>query len=120
MKALTATLILFALLIGVVVANSIYVRSVSQKIGDIAEDLKTASSKEDAISNLKSIWHRNKPYLNLSIRANEIERMNDLIEALEASYNAQNEAEFQKYCILISELAEEFSHYETISPNSVF
>lgn len=119
MKAISATLILFALLIVAVITNSIYVRSVSQKIGNIAEDLKTAPSKE-AISDLKSIWSKNKPYLNLSIRANEIEQMNDLIESLEASYNAQNEAEFQKYCILISELAEEFSHYETISPNSVF
>ena len=119
MKALTATLILFALLIGAVVANSIYVRSVSQKIGSIAEELKTASSKEETISNLKSIWSKNKPYLNLSIRANEIERMSDFIESLDASYAAQNEAEFQKYCTLISALAEEFASYERISPNSI-
>ena len=119
MKALVATLVLFALLVGAVIANSIYVDSVCSKIKKSADELKSATQKEQLISSLKALWKKSKPILSLSIRANEIERMNDFIESLEASHNAQNDAEFQKYCTLISALAEEFASYERISANSI-
>ena len=119
MRSLIATIILFSLLVGSVIINAIYVDSVCDKIKISADALKTSFQKEELLSELKSIWSKNKSYLNLSIRTNEIERMNDFIESLSASHNANNEAEFQKYCILISALAEEFSLYESVSLDSI-
>jgi len=120
MRSFIATLLLFFLLVGSVVVNSIYVSSVCEKLENMANALKSSTQREPLISQLKSIWHSNSSYLNLSIRTNEIERMNDLIESLAASHNAKNEAEFQKYCILISALASDFSNYEKFSFHSIF
>ena len=120
MRSFIATLVLFALLIGTVAINAIYVRSVCNKIESMAEELRSSSQRDTLIPKLKSTWYNNSPYLNLSIRTSEIERMGDLIESLAASYYAQNEAEFQKYCILISALADEFYQYEQISLDSIF
>lgn len=120
MRSFIATLVLFALLIVAVTANAIYVISVCNKIESITQELKIPSQRESLISSLRSTWYNNSSYLNLSIQTNEIERMSDLIESLAAAHNAQNEAEFQKYCILIDSLANEFSRHEGISFGSVF
>ena len=120
MRAFISALLLFALLISAVVINSIYINSACDNLGYLAEKLAAAQDREPLIKEIKEIWNKNLPYFNLSIRTNELERMNDLIESLDASHKAQNEAEFQKYCILIADLAEEFACYERLSLRSVF
>ena len=119
MRALVATLILFSLLVGVIVTNALYVNSVCDRLDITAEALKSSSSKERLISDLRATWNKSRSLLGFSIRASKIERMGDLIESLSASYEAQNDAEFQKYCILISELAKELARYEKLSLNSI-
>ena len=119
MRSFIATVILFSLLVGSVAVNAIYVNSVCEKMENLANELKASTEKASLIAELRSLWSKNSAYLNLSIRTDEIERMNDLIESLNASHNAQNDAEFQKYCILIAALAQEFSRYEGISFDSI-
>lgn len=119
MRAFITALLLFAILIGAVIANAIYIQVTCDKISDAAKSLKSAKQREPLLYEIKALWDKNHLPLNFSIRANEVERMNDLIESLIASHLAQNEAEFQKYCNLISELADEFSNYEKISFRSI-
>ena len=57
------------------------------------------------------------PYMNPRLSTEE--RMNDLIESLEASYLSENLAEFQKHCRLISELTKELISNEKISLKSI-
>ena len=120
MRSFITAILLFVILIASVTANALYINSVCSKIDATAESLTNASNKQALISELKSLWKKNVKIFNLSIRVNEIERMNDLIESLSASYDAQNDAEFKKYCTLISELAQDLAHYETLSFRSIF
>lgn len=119
MKALVISLLLLSLVLGAVVINSFYVRKVCGEVYELAEKLKSADECDALINNMKKIWSNARPFLDLSIRLNEIERMNDLIESLESSYISKNGAEFQKYRRLISELAEELISHEKISFKSI-
>lgn len=119
MKALVISLLLFSLVLGAVIVNSFYVKGVCDHIIDIVEKVKSADECDALIKDMKEIWSDARPILELSIRLNEIERMNDLIESLEASHISKNTAEFQKYCRLISGLAEELINSERISLKSI-
>ena len=120
MRAFITALLLFFMLIGLITVNSIYVSSECEKISLAAQRVAETQDKEAPISELERVWRKNLPIFNLSIRTGELERMNDLVESLVASYNAKNDAELQKYCILISDLAEEFAHHERFSLRSIF
>ena len=120
MRAFVIALLLFSVLISAIVTNAIYINSVCNDISELAQELSHEPNREPLLSELKELWSKHLPIFNLSIRASELERMNDLVGSLEASCQAQNEEEFQKYCNLISELATEISHYEKLSLRSVF
>ena len=119
MKSLIISLILFSFVLGAVIINAFYAKGVCGNIGELAEKLKSADECDALIENMKEIWSDARPILELSIRLNEIERMNDLIESLEASYLSENPAEFQKHCRLISELTKELISNEKISLKSI-
>ncbi len=119
MKSLIISILLFALLVGAVAVNAFYVSSLCKDLSATATELISSQSRSTQLAELKSKWDKHRIFLDIGIRTSELERMNDLIEGLRASYAADNEAEFQKYCILISELAEEFASYEKISFKSL-
>ena len=120
MRAFITAILLFLILIGTVTVNSVYINSSCDKIDLCARQIADTDDKEPLILELKQIWSKKLPIFNLSIRAGELERMSDLIASLEASYYAKNDAEIQKYCSLISDLAQDLAHYETLSFRSIF
>ncbi len=119
MRSLIISILLFSLLVGAIVVNSIYVSNLCRDISELAEALSISDERELLITNMKEKWQKHRPFLDFGIRTGEIEHMNDLMEGLYASHEAKNEPEFQKYCILISELADEFAAYEKISLRSL-
>ncbi len=119
MKSVVLSLLLFLLILGAIVANSFYVSHFCDDILEIAQKLEYSEQKETLISEMKVVWNKNRDWLDFSIKLNEIERMNDLIESLESAYKANNQAEFSKYCALITELAQEFAEHEKLSLRSI-
>ena len=120
MRAFITALLLFFILIGLIIINSVYITSEFENMSLAAERIASSQDKEALILELKRMWQKNLPIFNLSIRMGELERMNDLIESLSASHHAENDAELRKYCILISDLAKELALYEKLSLRSIF
>ena len=118
MKAFIGALCIFAILVALVLSNSFYVRNTLKGISELAIDLERSSAKGENDALVK-LWSSNRALLSLSIEADELERMNDLIESLNSLDAANNLAEFQKYCRLISELALELSGYECVSVEGI-
>ena len=119
MKSAIVSLLIFLLLIILIVGNAIYVSHVCKDISNLAQEVSNSDQKEISIAKMKDLWSGHRDWLDLSVKLNEIERMSDLIESLDAAHKADNQAEISKYCILISELAEEFSEHEKLSFRSI-
>ena len=119
MRSSIIALLLFLIIMITVIGNAIYVSTLCQDISDVAQKLPDSEQKEICVTELKNLWNKHRLWLDLSIKLNEIERMSDLIESLDAAYKADNQAEISKYCILISELAQEFAEHEKLSFRSI-
>ncbi len=119
MKSLISAIILFVLLVGIIVFNSLYVSKFCADISNIVTKIEESDKPSVLLSELKTKWNQSRRWLDFSIRTGEIERMNDLIEGLIASHSAKNEHEVKKHCSLIKQLLEEFSEHEKISVKSL-
>ena len=119
MKSFIIAVILFALTLGCVILNAIYVNQSLDKISELSRQV-SLCEESDSLSKLKEYWYESRNLLGFSIKETKLERMTELIEALWAARKANNIAETQKLCILIQELCEETREYERISIYSIF
>ena len=114
MKAFICALIIFLIFTVLIAVNSFYVKNTMKNMYDLIAKLESSESVEEKNA-VVYLWTNNRILLSLSIEADELERMNDLIESLHIIDIPNARAEFQKLCRLIRELATEFSLYESIS-----
>ena len=119
MKSFVTVLILLFIIIALVIVNSIYVTSVFSQLSDLAEGIINGYGN-DGVENILSLWQKSKALLSFSIEADELERMNDLIESLKLASETENTHDLNKYCRLISELSDELMNYERVSLQSLF
>ena len=119
MKSLIASLILLLLLIGAVSVNSAYVQSVCGDISDLADELCESGYENEKVSRLLDLWKKNESLMSLSVEADELKRMNDLISSLPTLKEKTSSDEFIRACLLISDLCDELESYERISFESI-
>lgn len=119
MKSFVIAVILFALTLGCVIFNAIYVNQSLEKISELSKKVAPCDNP-DALSELKEYWYRSRDLLGFSVKETKLERMTELIEALSAARQSNNIEEAQKICTLIQELCLETRQYERISIHSIF
>ncbi len=119
MKSFIVALLLFAAIVGTVVTNSIYVNSVCEKISELAAECSEHTARSEKIMQMNKLWTKSKDLLDLSIETAEIETMTEFIASLAAADEAGRDADVEKYCVLISDLCEEFMRHEKISLGSL-
>ncbi len=119
MKSFVAVLIILFIIIALVIVNSVYVTSVFSELSELSENI-INGSEGDGVENIMLLWQKSKAMLSVSIEADELERMNDLIESLRHASEINDTYALNKYCRLISELSNELMSYEQISIQSIF
>ncbi len=119
MKSFVAVLIILFIIIALAIANALYVANVFSRLSELSKEV-IGGSGDDGVANILSLWQKNEALLSLSIEADELERMNDLIESLKLASEIDNTYELRKYCRLISELSDELMNYERLSLQSIF
>ena len=120
MKSFVAVLIIFTIVLVLVTLNSLYVSNIFSKISDISARISHGREQTKEINTILEAWSRSQKILSFSIEADEIERMNDLMESLRTAYLTDNSYERSKYCRLIESLSKELMEYEKISLDSIF
>lgn len=119
MKSFVAVLIILSIIIALVTVNSVYVTSVFSELSELSDNILN-ESEGYGTENILLLWQRSKALLSVSIEADELERMNDLIESLRHASAINDTPAINKYCRLISELSNELMSYEQISIQSIF
>ena len=74
---------------------------------------------EEGVGELCAFWHKHSLIFGISIHNSQIERMNELTEALKSAVAKRDGAEFQEYRSLLTELLEELQKNEEISFQSI-
>lgn len=97
MRSLWISLILFALLCGVIVINSIYVNTVCKMLIERVESLDISSAEcEKELDEFIDEYERHAPYLSISAMIGKPEAIELQIVALFEYYHANDATEFYK------------------------
>ena len=121
MKAWIASLCLFLLLIGVIIANAIYVHRVTDHLREATEALVfDEASTADALDALWEYWNRHRALIALSIGFRELDHVCETMISLRASYDTRSASDFEQYRRLLADAADEISRLERFSVENLF
>ena len=106
-------MIIFSILLILIMTNSIYIHSTSDKI--IAEATTLSINDKNGINHLCSLWQKHKLIFSISIHDAQIEKVTELTENIKSAATAGDSAEFKKNIVLLIDLLEELKKIEEIS-----
>lgn len=113
MKSVIFSIILFLILIGLLITNSIYIHKTCDKMLDILDFL--SLNDIDGADEISAIWQKNRTLFSISIHDSHIERVNELTEGLKSAIAKSDGAEFNEHVALLSQLLKELKEIEEIS-----
>lgn len=113
MRSFVISTVIFAILLTLVITNSIYIHKICDKMISSTLDL----SQNDLVkaNELCKIWKNNRSIFSISIHDSHIERITELTENIKSAATLGNGAEFEKNIFLLTELLEELKQNEEIS-----
>ena len=119
MKSFISALILLGIVLIAVLINSVYVRNASAELSSLAEDILNEAT-EEKLSVLIQRWKKLQPFLEFSINESKIEKMSELITALDCYSLPDYMPEIKCSCLLIISLCEELAENEKFSLRGIF
>lgn len=116
MKGFMATVCIFALILGVIITNKIYLTTTSTELLRQAESLREEIPKSIGhIDRLQSDWKQNKDIMQISVTHKRIDTVTDLIDSLRAYAISHDEVEYKKTAALLINALEEIKRFEELS-----
>ncbi len=115
MKSFVVTVILFCLLIGIIIFNSIYTRKIAEELEEKISALDFDDDITDDIDSLQQYWENKEKFFGVSVGFREIDKTCELIIALKVYYQYQNREEFEKAKQLLIDVIDEITRLEKFS-----
>ncbi len=113
MKALIFSLVLFTLVIGLVIANAIYINRASEDIKSLA--LSVANGESEASDKLIERWDRQKTIMALTVGLREVDAVSEqIIKLCVASSLGNSDAVATSYALLCDAI-DDITRYERLS-----
>ena len=121
MRDLIISLVLFALMIGVIVGNSLFVNRSVRELIEAVEAVPDLNSDDCGlrIKELKLYWRNFKRIARLTLDYIELNRMECLIEEMECHRLTGNVNDFEHAKVMMINLLREMARLEKIDLNSV-
>lgn len=113
MRSFILSIIIFAILLTAVIANSIYIHRSCDKMAQLSLSLKETDI--EGAQELSTLWQKCQPIFSISIHDSHIEKVTELTENIKSAVTLGNGAEFNKSIILLVKLLEELKQNEEIS-----
>ena len=115
MKSFIAATILFCLLIGIIIINSIYTKKIAEELEDKILALDFENEITDDIDSIQKYWKKKEKVIGISVGFKEIDKTSELIIALKVHYQYQNREEFEKAKLLLIDVIDEITRLEKLS-----
>ncbi len=107
MKTFIAALCAFALLLGGVTYNYVYVNQTTQAITKALEAVEATPSDPQALARLEALWENNRFFLGISISFDELQEMDRCIAQMRCALQLQDQTEF---LLALSQASEAVKH----------
>ncbi len=121
MRDLIISLVLFALMIGFVVGNSLFVQRGTERLIDAVEDVPAidAPDCEKKIGELRLYWRDFKKAARFSLCYSELNRIECLIEEMDCHRQTDNMHDFEHAKVMLTSLLREIARLEKVSLDGV-
>ena len=96
MKTFLFSVCVLTLLVGVILLNAGYVRSVTSKMCDELQDLPRCNQASDLAQAIRSHWDDKKSLLELSVAATDMNDVENQLTALCVAAKSENEEAFEQ------------------------
>ena len=120
MKGLWASLVLFALMLGFVIGNAIYVKHVADGLARFANDLKNNESPAALLEELQDFWQKHKKFLGLSVETPSLDSVDRAILSLKSAIETNEPFDIESNRLLLEELSRELERVERLSFENIF
>ena len=97
MKALIAASLLFVLLLGIILANALYVRHVAFEIQDRLARLTEDTLTSESLAQLTAYWEKHKKFLSLSVPFRDVAALSQALLSMCAAEQSNNLSDFHLY-----------------------
>ena len=113
MKSFIGSIIIFAILIVLVIANSVYIH---RSCDEMISILSSLSEKDlEGANRLSEIWKTHQIIYTISIHDSHVDKITELTEDIKSAVTLGNGAEFEKSITLLKELLLEIKKTEELS-----
>ncbi len=117
MKSFYISIVILAIILATVTANFIFINNVSKNLTEhITRLLETPFEQREAeISELEQYWEKTREFVSMSVRYTEIDRVDDYVIMISASYKDGNIHDCNQALNLMRDAAEELARLEKFS-----
>ena len=120
MRILPICIALFVLLSVCVFINADFIGKCCNFIDRSADELKNPESREQIIGELERFWKDRRDLIGLSVRDDELDRIENIIIRLRTAYEEGNEYDFEKCRAELKNAAVSIGRKEKLSVGSLF
>ena len=121
MKAWFFSLCLFLVLIGMIIANAIYVHRTSKHICSLLETLSfEGAATKNTLDELQRYWDQHRPFIALSIGYRDLDHVCETLISLRASYEVQSAPDFELYRQVAADAVRDLGRLERFSIENLF
>ena len=120
MKAFIISLLLFLLLIGCIILNTVFLNRSADHFRALAMAIETPENRRESLEELAATWEKQKKWIGLTVSFRELDHFGEIITQLHWAYEQKNEQEFQKYRSLFLDAIEEITRTERFSIENLF
>ena len=117
MRSLIIIIVAFFTLICVMSANNIYINNTAKELDKLAQSLKHLENEErtQRIEEINNLWKKSETLFSLTVSFRETDHLGETILSLAAADKSQNEAEFEKYLLLLIDAIDGVARLEKFS-----
>lgn len=119
MKDFWFAMVLFVIILGGVIVNSIYVSEISRELEGFADRINYERNSEVLLDELQDFWNKHKKFVAISVDTSQIDSIEKIILSLRLAYDRGESFEFEKYRMQLSEVSREMARLETLSLQTV-
>ena len=119
MRIFVFSIVIFCLIVAAVVANGIYVRSITEELRSLAGAAYEKSAPSDSLGALVEKWDRHKPFLCLSASLREIDSATEYLLKLEDAVSRGDRGAARQSYLLFCNALRDIERYEELTPENI-
>lgn len=101
MKTCLLTFAVFLVMLGLIIANAVYIQKTVDKLSAKLETVVQREERAQPISELLALWKKEKQWVQISVPHTKIDTVTDLLNALTVYAENNDMIEFQKTAALL-------------------